>query len=99
MPNAKTVRAARERFANLLLSDPVEREKLLARAKISEDEFKALMYRFVRLPSADMNKPPTPPFPDAKLKRLLESAVQKYILYTTIEAVDHGEENGEQPKK
>jgi len=71
----------------LLLSEPEERDEQLTSMGLTEDERRVLIYYYVRLPAANLNKPPTPPFPNTKLKRLLQSEVGKYIIYTTMEAM------------
>lgn len=56
MVDAKTVRAARERLFNLLISESGGREAFFS--ELTDDERRALIYRYVKAPSearVDMN--------------------------------------------
>jgi len=78
----------RERLFLLLDSDSEERAAFLRR--FTEDEQKALIYRFHKGPGlgrVDLNLTPPPPFPDRQMKKVLQSAGKK-VLQLELETLD-----------
>ena len=79
----------RDKLINLLSSDSEEQK--LIRSLLNSDEWRALHYMFVTVPSTgriDPNRIPRPPFSERDMRRFLKSAGHKITDYTIDRIMD-----------